>query len=728
MTALDTLKKYFGYSAFLVGQEELINAILNRNDVLGVMPTGSGKSICFQVPGLMLQGITLIISPLISLMKDQVNALTQAGIPAAYINSSLSLSQIDIVLQRAKNNAYKLIYVAPERLQMDGFLRFAKSAQISLLAVDEAHCISQWGHDFRPSYARIPEFIYQLSNRPILTAFTATATDKVQRDIVNLLNLNSPFVLITSINRPNLYFEVQKPKDKYAALIHFLKDKKYQTGIVYCSTRDTVEKVCEKLVANGYKASRYHAGLSDVERHQNQDDFLYDRAQIMVATNAFGMGIDKSNVSFIIHYNMPKDMESYYQEAGRSGRDGEPANCILLFSGQDVRTNMWLIENDEQAQYPDRATEEILKERSRKRLREMTFYCETKECLREYILKYFGEIMQDRCENCANCGDATPMIEATIDAQKILSCVYRMKERFGITIIIETLRGSKSEKILKLGLDKLSTYGICEKSESELREIINQLILSNYLVKTDELYPVIKLGKKSSDVLWNKEKVFIKLSTKTEDDKIRVRSGKKSSVLRAVDQKLFDVLKKQRLKIANELKVPAFIIFPDSSLVDMCLKLPTTKEAFADVSGVGQIKIERFGEIFITIISEFLQNDEISVETPPNPKEINLSEIEISSEPTTVSIIADRINCLLMRYAYEKVSGVRINDWLISKGYLQTTTENGKKYKIPTDEGTKLGITNEKREIRGENTQIIFFDIKAQQFITQNSLEIVKNR
>ncbi|MGL5972727.1 MAG: RecQ family ATP-dependent DNA helicase, partial [Oscillospiraceae bacterium] len=341
------LKHYFGYNTFRTGQEQLINSILSDNDCLGIMPTGAGKSICFQVPAMMLDGVTLIISPLISLMKDQVNALTQAGISAAFINSSLTARQLSLALDKAKSGAYKLIYVAPERLMSYDFLELAQSVKIAMLTVDEAHCISQWGQDFRPSYARIPEFIAELPERPIVSAFTATATPVVRDDILSLLKLRQPTVLVTGFDRENLYFEVQKPKDKFGALTAFLQDKKYKSGIVYCSTRNAVEEVCSKLNKNKYSASRYHAGLSDRERHQNQDDFLYDRVQIMVATNAFGMGIDKSNVNFVVHYNIPKDVESYYQEAGRSGRDGEPADCILLYSGQDVRTNLWLIENEE---------------------------------------------------------------------------------------------------------------------------------------------------------------------------------------------------------------------------------------------------------------------------------------------------------------------------------------------------------------------------------------------
>ena len=610
MTAEESLKQYFGYDAFLDGQQELIENILNKNDVLGVMPTGSGKSICFQVPGLMLPGITLIISPLISLMKDQVNALTQAGIPAAYINSSLTTTQIDTVLHRAQNKAYKLIYVAPERLQNYDFINFAQTAEISLLTVDEAHCISQWGHDFRPSYAMIPNFLQRLPNRPILAAFTATATGKVQEDIVCLISLNNPFVLVTSVNRPNLFFTVQKPKNKYEALTHFLNDKKEQSGIIYCSTRDTVEKVCDKLIDDGYQATRYHAGLSDVERHQNQDDFLFDRMQIMVATNAFGMGIDKSNVAYIVHYNMPKDMESYYQEAGRSGRDGEPANCLLLFSGQDIRTNTLLIENNENNQYPDQATAELLKARSRKRLQEMTLYCETQDCLRAYILRYFGEQPQENCGNCGNCANDLVVVDVTIDAQKILSCVYRMNERFGIMMIIDTLRGSKQEKIAKLRLNQLSTYGISEKSENELKTIINYLLLNNYLIKTDDQYPVIKLGERSHGVLYHKETVLMKQPKEVENAHSPSRAKTKSDVYRAVDTKLFTSLKELRLTIAKELKVPAFVIFADSSLVDMCLKLPTTKADFANVSGVGQVKIERFSERFLGVITDFLRDNE----------------------------------------------------------------------------------------------------------------------
>jgi len=606
MTAQSVLKQFFGYDSFRGGQEVLISDILAGKDVLGIMPTGAGKSLCFQIPALMLEGVALIVSPLISLMKDQVNALVQSGIPAAYINSSLTEKQIYTALQNAKDNAYKLIYIAPERLLSDEFLSFAKNAQISMLTIDEAHCISQWGHDFRPSYARIPEFIAQLKTRPIVSAFTATATTKVRDDIIHLLELRDPTVLGTGFDRPNLYFEVQKPKDKYSALIHFLKDRKERSGIVYCSTRATVEEVCETLIQDGYSASRYHAGLSDRERHDNQDDFVYDRSKIMVATNAFGMGIDKSNVSFVVHYNMPKDVESYYQEAGRAGRDGEPADCVLLYSGQDVRTNLWLIENArEQEESDDDQQKELILERDRAKLREMTFFCATNDCLRGYILKYFSESPQVYCGNCSNCNTNFETIDITVSAQKIISCVSRMKERYGLNMVIDTLRGSKNERLLRLGLDNLSTYGVCKESAHQLRAIMQHLILCGYLIKTDDEYPVIKLGGSAKEILQSDAVVQMKLPKEKPAPKLK---PEKQTVTEQADKQLFSVLRDVRYTIANEQKLPAFVIFHDSTLTDMCIKRPKTREELLKVSGVGKVKAERYGAQFLEAISGYLHS------------------------------------------------------------------------------------------------------------------------
>ena len=731
MTAGSILKQYFGYDTFRGGQESLIGEILAGKDVLGVMPTGAGKSICFQVPSLIMDGVTLIVSPLISLMKDQVNALIQSGVAAAYLNSSLSEKQMYNALNNARSNAYKLIYIAPERLLTADFLNYAKSANISMLTVDEAHCISQWGHDFRPSYARIPEFIEQLPNRPVVSAFTATATRKVQEDIISLLGLETPTVLVAGFERPNLYFEVRKPRDKYSELLAFLEDKKDRSGIIYCSTRATVEEVCASLKEDGYNASRYHAGLSDRERHENQDDFIYDRIQIMVATNAFGLGIDKSNVSFVVHYNMTKDVESYYQEAGRAGRDGEPADCVLLYSGQDVRTNLWLIENArETEETEDEILKEQLLERDRAKLREMTFYCTTNDCLRGFILKYFGEHPPVYCGNCGNCKTSFETVDITVNAQKILSCVSRMKERYGINMIIDTLRGSKSEKILRSGLDRLSTYGICEQSAVQLRTIMQHLILSGYLIKTDDEYPVIKLGSLANDVLSGKATVQMKLPKEKPVAKLKAKSekqaGKQAEAVRPVDKRLFTVLRGVRLSIAQEQSLPAFVIFHDSTLTDMCMKLPTTQEALLNVSGVGRVKAERYGKEFIDAISAFTQNNDIE-ETPAKPpRGFDHTAVEITDEPVIASVVADRVNCVLMERGYQKISARRVNDWLAYKGYLKVINENNKNYKIPTPAGEELGITNEERVIRGEDSRINLFGLRAQEYIVANSLDILQ--
>ena len=455
MTQYEILKHYFGYDTFRDGQDVLIQSILEGRDVLGIMPTGAGKSLCYQIPALMMDGITLVISPLISLMKDQVSSLNQVGILAAYINSSLTAAQYYKVLDLARAGRYPIIYVAPERLMSEDFLRFALSSQvkISMVAVDEAHCVSQWGQDFRPSYLKIVDFINQLPDRPVVSAFTATATAQVRDDIIDILMLRNPQVMTTGFNRPNLYFGVQSPKDKYATMVNYLERHKGESGIIYCLTRKVVEEVCSQLIREGFSVTRYHAGLSDSERRHNQEDFIYDRAQIMVATNAFGMGIDKSNVRFVVHYNMPKNMESYYQEAGRAGRDGEPSECILLYGGPDVVTNQFFIDHNQDNEALDPVTREIVMELDRERLRKMTFYCFTNECLRDYILRYFGEYGSNYCGNCSNCLSQFETVDVTDISRILIGCVESCRQRYGTNVIIDTVRGANTAKIRNYRMD-----------------------------------------------------------------------------------------------------------------------------------------------------------------------------------------------------------------------------------------------------------------------------------
>lgn len=597
----DVLKDYFGFTSFRTGQEGLIDNILNGKDTLGIMPTGAGKSLCFQLPALIFEGITLVISPLISLMKDQVSSLNQNGISAAYINSSLNFTQYNKAIQNAKDGKYKIIYVAPERLETKEFIDFSVDADISMITVDEAHCVSQWGQDFRPSYLKIPEFIGKLKSRPVISAFTATATPHVREDIILKLGLNDPYVTTTGFDRKNLSFSVQKPKNKFFVLKEYVEKNKGKCGIIYCSTRKTVDILCSNLNDLGYATVSYHAGLTDEDRRKNQESFIYDRAKIMVATNAFGMGIDKSDISYIIHYNMPKNIESYYQEAGRAGRDGEPAECIILYGGKDVAINRLLIENSNGNENLDSETIESIKEKDRELLKIMTFYCHTNDCLRQYILNYFGEQSPNYCGNCSNCKTNFEEKDVTVEAQMIMSCIKRTGERFGAKMIIDILRGSKNQRVVRSGFDKISTYGLMSGvPENTVRDTINYLLLQEYLVVTNDEYPIIQLKQKAGEILFGNCRISMKVQKYYKDesrvDKTKSKTDKSDN---NIDEELFERLRSLRSEIAKEQRMPAYIVFSDAALKDMCLRKPKSREEFLQVNGVGLVKLERYGDAFL---------------------------------------------------------------------------------------------------------------------------------
>ena len=608
MNQYEILKHYFGYDTFRDGQEKLIHAILEGRDVLGIMPTGAGKSLCYQIPALMMGGITLVISPLISLMKDQVSNLNQAGILAAYLNSSLTPGQYRKVLELARMGRYPIIYVAPERLITEDFLRFALDPQvnISMVAVDEAHCVSQWGQDFRPSYLKIAEFVAQLPKRPVISAFTATATKEVREDIARLLGLRDPFCTTTGFDRENLYFAVKTPKDKYKEVHDYILEHPDDSGIIYCLTRKMVEEVCGKLIRDGITATRYHAGLSDEERRNNQDDFIYDRCHVMVATNAFGMGIDKSDVRYVIHYNMPKNMEGYYQEAGRAGRDGDPAECILLYSGKDVVTNQYLIERGQDNQELDAATWRLVRERDQERLKQMTFYCFTHDCLREYILKYFGEYGKSYCGNCLNCQTEFEEQDVTREARAMVRCVESSGQRYGVNVILDTLRGASTAKIRQYDMDGNPEYGACAKIPAHrLRQILNYLVLREYLHLTDDGYTIVKLTASSKSLLEEDHTLTMKMPKEQETKKKEKRSRlPKSAVgeLSEEDEPLFQKLRTLRLEIAREEKIPPYMVFSDKTLIHMCILKPGSEEEMLNVTGVGRHKYEKYGKRFIDAV------------------------------------------------------------------------------------------------------------------------------
>lgn len=583
--ARQILQKFYGYEDFRPGQKKVVESLLNRNDTVAIMPTGAGKSICFQIPALLFEGVTLVISPLISLMKDQVDSLRQLGIAAVYINSSVSKAQLYKDLQNISAGFYKIIYIAPERLTSEYLPDSFKNLNISMVAVDEAHCLSQWGHDFRPSYRNILNFTNSLRIKPIISAFTATATPEVKTDIINLLGLKQPNVFVTGFDRPNLYFSVLRGEVKDKFVTDYVKKHQDEAGIIYVGTRKDVDALQVLLEIKGIKAGRYHAGMTDEERNQMQEDFLYDNLSVMVATNAFGMGIDKPNVRYVIHYNMPKNMEAYYQEAGRAGRDGLSGNCILLYSPQDTQLQKFLISKSTES--------EIRQQLEYKRLQSMVDYCHTPQCLRAFILHYFGEFdVEEHCDNCSNCKLEGELIDITIDAQKVLSCVYRMHERFGVKMIAEVLKGSKSAKVKQFNFERLSTYGLMkERKLKDISDLILRLSAMQYLDITESQYPVVTLNELSWQVLRGQKKVWQKM--------VIVKKAKAKG-------ELFEALRSLRKELATKEKLPPYMIFSDATLTQMATDKPTDLELMKNIRGVGEFKLQKYGEEFLTVIKSYI--------------------------------------------------------------------------------------------------------------------------
>ena len=751
MTPREALKRYFGYDSFRPGQEEIVSALLAGRDALAIMPTGAGKSLCYQVPALLLPGLTLVISPLISLMQDQVKGLNAAGIHAAFINSSLTETQIARALDLAAEGSYKLVYVAPERLESPVFRSFAAGADISMVTVDEAHCISQWGQDFRPSYLKILDFIDSLPRRPIVSAFTATATREVKDDIVCTLRLHDPKVLVTGFDRPNLYFQVERTRRKDDFVIQYLRDHPGESGIIYCATRKNVDKLQELLTEYGFAATKYHAGLSAETRRKNQNDFIYDTAPVIVATNAFGMGIDKSNVRFVLHYNMPQSMENYYQEAGRAGRDGLPSQCVLLFSAQDVIINKFLLDKKDFAEMDDEEAD-LLRQRDLQRLQTMERYCQTTECLRNYILAYFGEHPTAPCGNCGSCNSDFDEVDMTDAAKWMINCVAELHGRYGKAILFGTLQGANRARLRELGAERFKSYGRIKDTPREtLERLLAQLLEDGYLVQSDDQYAVLHIG----DIAPLKAggQVLVKLPPQREPEKARAPKPKRRSPMDALTSaglELFNQLRQLRFDTAQREGLPPYVVFGDKSLVDMCLRAPRRAEDMLGLYGMGERKYEKYGAAFFAVIDAYRADhpDAVLSLDPPAPE----PEKPLPSEKKKKSPKAERPAFYLtaedarsfnyqdsytgaeLKAALIEAAGdpdvkaptiKEIDEWLLAQrliGMERLPTKGF--YYVPTPAGVDAGLRSEdKVSARGTPYSVLLFTPEAQRMVVEHFIK-----
>ncbi len=742
-----TLKTYFGYDSFRPGQEEIIDHILAEQDVLAVMPTGAGKSLCYQLPALLMPGITVVVSPLISLMMDQVKAMNEAGIHAAYINSSLTENQIARALELAKAGQYKIIYVAPERLETPRFLDFACHTEISMITVDEAHCISQWGQDFRPSYVKILSFIRQLPLRPVVSAFTATATERVREDILSSLQLEHPYETVAGFDRENLYFEVQKTEDKKERVRTYLESHREDSGIIYCATRKGVDELYLYLDNSGFSVGRYHAGMGAEARRTSQEDFIYDRVKVMIATNAFGMGIDKSNVRCVLHYNMPQSMENYYQEAGRAGRDGEPAECILYYSPQDTVINRMLLESKED--YREYTADELrmIQAQDMERLRKMEVYCTTTKCLRAYILNYFGENAEESCGNCSNCLEEFDEMDASEAAGDVVRCVRSCGQRFGVNVIAGTLLGENTAKIRNYRMDQSPVYGKQSKmGQTLVKEVIRTMLERGYLRQTQDKYSLLKLTEKSEQLL-DQESPFV-ISYKKEKEK-KKDSGKSTAGRRSVQteeltekgRELFEELRRLRMELARGRSVPPYVVASDKTLRDMCVKLPLTESEMLDVNGMGAKKLEQYGGIFLEKIREITggnreswdpdHNTDAVAETPLTEKKAKgrKSEFRLTEEildgiryvpEITISDFVARINELRDEKQMKRLTIKQLTEILLEEGCLEQRFQNGYTRKCLTEKGREAGIRTEERiSSKGNPYEVFLYTEKGQKYLVK---------